>query len=288
MRERRAQTMWTQIKQRIPKKVHAGVEEAILWTKDLLDAGLGRREPMIPPRRLMFDGPRDVAVFKQNGAEFMRYYTDLCNLRPDEHVLDVGCGMGRKTIPLTTYLSQAGRYEGLDVNQKGVAWCQREITARFPNFRFQLIDVYSERYNPAGRQAAADYRFPFDDASFDFVILGSVFTHMLPAGVARYLAETARVLKPATARCLISYFILNEESISLMATAPSAFQFPVRRENHAVEWADRPEHAVAHDESYLRHLYATCGLKIEQIYYGAWCGRRAHLSFQDLVLARKV
>jgi SAM-dependent methyltransferase len=280
--------MWTQIKQRLPKRLHAGIEEATLWAKDLLDATLGRREPMIPPRRLMFDGPRDVAVFKANGAEFMRYYTDLCGLRSDEAILDVGCGMGRKTIPLTTYLSQAGRYEGLDVNQTGVEWCRRQITTRFPNFRFQQIDVYSERYNPTGQQTAANYRFPFNDASFDFVVMGSVFTHMFPDGVARYLAETARVLKPTTGRCLISYFLLNDESTALLPTAQSAFHFPIQRENHVIERAERPEDAVAYEEDYLRSLYASCGLEIIQIYYGAWCGRREYLSFQDLVLARKL
>src|SRR5262245_17098759 len=141
--------MLTRMKQWMPQKLHAGVEEATLWTKDLLDQVLGRREPLIPPRRLMFDGPRDVAIFKKNGAEFMRYYLDLCGLCPNEAVLDVGCGMGRKTIPLTTYLSGDGHYEGLDVNRAGIEWCQREIATRFPIFHFQQIDVHSERYNPA-------------------------------------------------------------------------------------------------------------------------------------------
>lgn len=269
------------------KQFQHGLGETILWTKDLFDSTLGRRPPMIPPRRLMYDGPRDVAIFQANGAEFMRYYLDLAKLRPDEAVLDVGCGLGRKTIPLTRYLSQAGRYDGLDVNRVGVEWCQREITTRFPNFHFQQIDVHSERYNPTGGQTAADYRFPFDDASFDFVVMGSVFTHMFPDGVARYLAETARVLKPATGRCLISYFLLNAESAARLADPKSAFHFSIQRQNHAIERAERPEDAVAYDENWLRQLYAECGLTIERIDYGAWCGRPDYLSFQDLVLAHK-
>src|SRR5215212_9202219 len=105
-------------------KLQTAKLEGVLWAKDLADQLLGRRDALIPPRRMMFDGPRDTAAFVANGAEFLRYYRDLCQLLPDETILDIGSGMGRKTIPLTRYLSQAGCYEGLDVNKVGVDWCQ--------------------------------------------------------------------------------------------------------------------------------------------------------------------
>ena len=34
--------------------------------------------------------------------------------------------------------------------------------------------------------------------------------------------------------------------------------------------------------------YARVGLRIDRIGHGSWCGRGAFLSYQDLVLARKV
>jgi ubiquinone/menaquinone biosynthesis C-methylase UbiE len=39
-----------------------------------------------------------------------------CGLRPDEKILDVGCGIGRKTLPLTQYLTKGREYEGIDIN----------------------------------------------------------------------------------------------------------------------------------------------------------------------------
>ena len=64
------------------------------------------------------------------------------------------------------------------------------------NFRFQVADLYNRRYNPHGAHAATEYRFPYDDARFDFAILTSVLTHLLEDEADHYLAETARVLKP--------------------------------------------------------------------------------------------
>jgi SAM-dependent methyltransferase len=79
------------------------------------------------------------------------------------------------------------------------------------NFQFYQIDIYDKHYNPAGHCKASEYRFPFPDDSFDFVMLGSVFTHMLPDGVRNYLSEIRQVLAPG-GRCMISYFFLNDET----------------------------------------------------------------------------
>ncbi len=260
-------------------------EEAHLVALDLADFLRRRRDPLVPPRRLMFDGPRDPEIFRQSGAEFLRHYRDLCRLGSDEHVLDVGSGIGRKTVPLTAYLSPRARYAGLDVNRRGVEWCRDRISSRFPNFEFHHIDVFNRRYNPRGTMADADYRFPFPDRSFDFVVLASVFTHMMPAGVRHYLEEVARVLRPS-GRCLISFFLLEAESEAGIEASKSDFSFRHRREDHAIEDPERPEDAVAYDLELVRRAYAGAGLEIAELHPGSWCGRQQALSYQDLVLGR--
>ena len=40
---------------------------------------------------------------------------ELAGLRPGDRVFDVGCGVGRTAIPLTSYLSSDGAYEGFDI-----------------------------------------------------------------------------------------------------------------------------------------------------------------------------
>jgi SAM-dependent methyltransferase len=246
----------------------------------------GALAPLVPPVESMFDGPGTLEEFKANGEEFLRIYKDLCGLRRDERMLDVGSGIGRKTLPLTQYLNAGASYEGIDVNAKGVDWCTKTITPRFPNFHFQQIDVRNQLYNPTGTCEPSEYRFPFADQSFTFITLGSVFTHMRPPEVEHYLSEIHRVL--GHGRCLISYFLLNEKSRRLIDAKASALRFANPEEQWATTSPACPEEAIALDEQYVTELYRRIGLRIVRIDYGSWSGRSDYLSYQDLILAERV
>jgi len=250
-------------------------------------ARFGRHAHMVPPVALMHDGPQSYKEFKQNGDEFLDYYINLCGLRPDEHILDVGSGIGRKTLPLVDYLNERGSYDGLELVKSAVEWCTTKYSDRYPNFKFHLIDVYNDHYNPQGKYKAAEYRFPFADEQFDFVVLNSVFTHMIAEEVENYLREVARVLKTG-GRCLISFFLLNDESLRLLEQGWSTIDLRYELDGARVFSRERPELAIAFREDYVATLYAQCGLEIKNpIHYGSWCGRRHYLSCQDLIVAFK-
>jgi SAM-dependent methyltransferase len=247
----------------------------------------GHHASMIPPLELMHDGPVGFEEFKTNAQEFFRHYTDLCDLKPYERMLDVGSGIGRKTFLLTDYLNHDGSYQGLDIVKTGIDWCTERITRKYPRFKFQLIDVCNRHYNPTGRYKASEYRFPFADESFDFVVLCSVFTHMLADDAEHYLCEVARVLKRG-GRCLISFFLLNESSFTLMRANKSAIDLNINLGCCWVADANDPEVTTGYEEDFVRALYDKCNLQIkEPIHYGAWSGRGEFLSFQDLILAFK-
>ena len=67
----------------------------------------GNYASLMPPLDLMYDGPVGFEEFKTNGEEFFRHYTELCNLKPYERMLDVGSGIGRKTFLLTSHPNAA-------------------------------------------------------------------------------------------------------------------------------------------------------------------------------------
>jgi len=246
----------------------------------------GDLAPLVPSTDAMFDGPPTLEAFKASGEEFLRIYKDVARLEPHERMLDVGCGIGRKTLPLTQYLNAQAVYQGVDITKAGIDWCRERITARFPNFRFLHIDVYNKHYNPNGKCRPSEYKFPLADESFDFVMLGSVFTHMRPDDVANYLSEIRRVLAPE-GRCLITYFLLNEESDRLIKAGSSTLNFEHLCDGYRTESLERPELAIAFDEKWVTDLYEKLGLTIQRVDHGSWCGRADYLSYQDLILATK-
>lgn len=261
------------------------VREACYSFMDWLDLLFRRRDALTPPMRKIFVGE---GVFKEIGEEFFRYFVDIGGLKPNEKIADIGCGIGRMAVPLTGYLAPEGSYEGLDIVPDGIRWCKKNITPRYPNFHFQLADVFNGKYHPGGKQKAFAYRFPYRDESFDFVALASVFTHMLPPDMENYFHEIARVLK-RNGRCLITFFLLNEESSGLIREKTTGLHFKHALDEHCrfLNPAE-PEETVAYDEKYIRSLYEKNGLKITQpVHCGWWCGRGKFLSFQDAVMAVK-
>jgi SAM-dependent methyltransferase len=191
---------------------------------------------------------------------------------------------------LTQYLSDAGRYDGIDIVAHGIAWCSTHISARYPNFQFHLSDIYNKEYNPKGKIRAQDYSFPFADSTFDFVFLTSVFTHMLPDDVEHYVAEIARVLKSG-GRCLATFFLLNQESRQLMATGQSVINFKHDCGVYHIASTRVPELSVAYDEAFALKLFGKYGLELYRpIYYGGWDGRHGgspHLGQQDILVTYK-
>jgi ubiquinone/menaquinone biosynthesis C-methylase UbiE len=281
--------MKTLIKALVPKRLRPAFRRPYTYVhhKLYLTKLFGHYASMIPPLELMHDGPVGFEEFKTNGEEFFRYYTKLCDLKPYERMLDVGSGIGRKTFLLTDYLNHEGGYEGLDIVKAGIDWCTERITRGYPRFKFQLVDVCNQHYNPTGRYKASEYRFPFADESFDFVVLCSVFTHMVTEDMERYLSEVSRVLKTG-GRCLITFFLVNESSLALMRANKSPIDLNINGGPCWVANANDPEEVTGYKEDFVRAVYEKYRLKItEPVYYGGWCGREAFLSYQDLILAFK-
>jgi SAM-dependent methyltransferase len=243
-----------------------------------------RRRDMIPPRTLNFVGDGD---YRDVGLEFRDLFVRYGGLKPEDRVLDVGCGTGRMAAPLTGYLAANGEYEGFDIVKRGVEWSQKHITPRYPNFHFRHSDIKNNFYNPDGVYEACSYRFPYEDGSFDFVFLTSVFTHMFPAEMEKYLEEICRVLKTG-GTSFITMFFLNEESQGLIQKGFSTQMFVYELEGCVTTDLESPEIALAFKERYVRTLFTKLGLSIrEPIHFGAWCGRKEFLSYQDIVIATK-
>jgi SAM-dependent methyltransferase len=101
-------------------------------------------------------------------------------LKPDQTVLDIGCGSLRGGLPITTYLNPGGYY-GIDVSQALIeAGYSGEILAsgleaRLPRHHLHVTD---------------DFEIPFN-RTFDFALSVSLFTHLTLDYLTRCLVRLA-------------------------------------------------------------------------------------------------
>ena len=196
-------------------------------------------------------------------------------------MLDIGCGIGRMARVLVPVLEPPGSYDGFDIAEPGIRWCQSHYRDTPAPFRFEYANVHNSVYNPSGRDTPETYRFPYDDGSFELAIATSVFTHLLADAADHYLAEAARVLAPG-GRLFATWFALEHSD-----SPPPPFQADPALAPALVSDRAAPETAVAYPQEWLRDRLDAHGLELDAIHPGSWRADRAGVTLQDVVVARR-
>ncbi len=205
--------------------------------------------------------------------------------RKNSSLLDLGCGYGRLPYAMIASLNYTGQYLGLDILPRHIRWCQDVLTSRHPHYRFAVIDVQNDRYNPQGLMDARAFTFDLPAACFDFVCLFSVFTHMHEPEIAHYLSEILRVLKP-DGKCLATFFLYDEDRLSLINAPDHLFNMPYRLNDHTLyhNAADQL-HAICYRKDHVLSMISGAAGKLLDCTYGAWA--RGSSMYQDLVVFSK-
>src|SRR5829696_7791557 len=234
----------------------------------------------LPPPALRFMNEDDER-FLATGDGIVSDLLDLCGLRTDSVVLDLGSGYGRVDHALWRR-GYRGDYLGLDPLRRHVKCCRRTLTkATGGALRFKHVDVENARYNPKGRLRADSVRFDVADASVDVVVVASVFTHMYPRDVRHYLSELGRLLKPS-GRALATFFALDETWREAETAGRSSLPMPFELEPGCrFHRESDPLHAIGYAPTWIRGEVDGAGLRIFACRLGTWCRRAAALGYQD-------
>ena len=127
-----------------------------------------------------YDAAIDDVFARRYLTEFMREPLLGALSLAGKDILDAGCG----TEGITPYpISRGARVTGLDISPRE-------------------IEIYQRRFPQSHAVCASVLDMPFDDSSFDFVVMTGTLHHLHP-DVQRALDEVWRVLRPGGLLCLI-------------------------------------------------------------------------------------
>ncbi len=266
------------------------LQDSLVEITPILDTNVGQSLFAIVEPSLAQPSIEDIntigGVFLPVGLEFLAYLVNYAHLKPTDHILDIGCGVGRMAYTLAYYLEPTAKYEGFDIVENLIQWNQDNITPQFPNFHFQKVNIQNTWYNPTGNIAAQDFQFPYADASFDVIFLTSVFTHLRGYETAHYLDEIKRVLKPG-GRCLFTCFLITAESQELIDAGKSSQNLIHNLGDCLTSSLENPELAIGFPESFVESLISDRGFSLLSKNYGSWCGRQEFTTYQDMVVILK-
>ena len=159
--------------------------------------------------------PADYARHSQGQERWAKELLGLLSLKPDEDVLDIGCGDGRITAEISR-LTPAGRVVGIDRSPDMVAFATEHFpAAEFPNLSFLQADA-----------SALPFRDEFD-VIFSNAVLHWVLDHR------PVLAGLARSLRPG-GRCVLQMGGKGNGAIVIRALE-SCLQEPNWRARHTSE-----------------------------------------------------
>lgn len=256
---------------------------AVVGREDLLAPSLTYRGYRIPTELVNLTGG-GADTWDRIGREHLAVYARLAPIAPEHAVLELGCGVGRDAILLTEVLGQRGSYLGIDLIAPSIRWCQRNITARHPHFRFVHFDGQSQLHNPGGRVEPAQVALPAANTTIDRVIAQSVFTHMFEAAIVNTLREVRRVLRPE-GLVVATFFVVDDAIRARVKDQDLHFRHPHGEGCYVID-PNVPEAAVAFTEIALARMLSAAGLeRVGEVHRGFWSGHPSP-DGQDIVVMR--
>lgn len=254
--------------------------------QDVIDKLTGNTHKYVPPRGSIYTGsPASAKTYISQSKHQLNLLKQEIDLKPSDHVLDIGSGIGRTAISLCEFLDNHGKYEGFDVVKLGVDWCKSRIGKDFPNFNFTYVPLFNDLYNDDG-QKAENFKFPYTDNEFDKIFSFSVFTHMQIEEIQNYLFEINRVLKK-DGLASSTFFLYNDEEIDAIIKNEK-FNFRIEREGYRL-MNDKVKSAnIAIDKERLNLMAKNANLEIVSILNGFWKGTSNAIEFQDFVVFKKI
>jgi ubiquinone/menaquinone biosynthesis C-methylase UbiE len=143
--------------------------------------------------------------FDATGEQTRQILESTVGIRPDDVMLEIGCGVGRVGRVLAPLCRQ---WIGCDVSSNMIEHTRRRLQA-FPNVKLIEISGYDLQ--------------PVPDRSVDVVYCTVVFMHLDEWDRYTYVLEAKRVLKPGGRIYIDNFSLCNDEGWAVFETHRTAF-----------------------------------------------------------------
>ena len=252
---------------------------------DLYEQFINKRHRYVPPKGYIYTGsPSNSKEYILQGLHQLELLKEDIDIKPDDSVLDIGSGIGRTAIALTTYLNEKGFYEGFDVVEKGVQWCNKKIKKDHSNFNFKYIPLFNDLYNE-NELEASEFKFPYPDNHFDKIFSFSVFTHMKIDEIQHYFSEIKRVLKP-DGKAFSTFFVYDDNTEKQIANNEK-FSFPYLYDGYRLMSNVVQSGNIAIHKEKLNEMLQNSNLELVSLTEGFWKNKENSLNekeYQDIVV----
>ncbi len=178
---------------------------------------------------LVVSGYTDEDKFHLDGEDTVAILRETVGGRPDDVVLEIGCGVGRVGRVISSFVQE---WIGCDVSANMLRLAGRRLLG-LPNVRLQEISGYDLR--------------PVPDNSVDMVYITVVFMHLEEWDRYNYVLEAKRVLKPGGRFYCDNVDLASSAGWAQFEESRSHFK-PHERPAQISKCSTKPE-----IEAYLRH-----------------------------------
>lgn len=252
---------------------------------DLFDKLTGKTNRYVPPRGMIYTGSSISAkAYLQQGINQLELLKSDIDLKPIDNVLDIGSGVGRTAIALSTYLNKNGSYEGFDVVKKGVDWCNSRLGEDYSNFNFKYVPIFNDLYNTS-KEKAIDFKFPYKENSFNKIFSFSLFTHMQVDEIQHYFTEIEKVLQP-DGLCFSTFFLYDDTDEDYIAKR-NHFNFPHKKDQYRLMHENVKSGNIALHKDKIKLMLKNANLECVKIVDGFWKDEirdKTKKEYQDIVV----
>lgn len=249
-----------------------------------------RENGPLPPQQLMnIIGSPNTDHFLGNMQLFAQEILVRCHGTRRSHIVDVGSGCGRLSLPFSRFLGSAGRYVGIEVWEQANDWCRAHMQDVVADVSFITQAARNNYYFEPDNGMDNDFRMEqLASDSFDVGVALSIFNHLKKKDVLAYISELSRVLKPGAA-AYITGFVIDDAFFDYVARSGLHTQVREDAQERGCYYAYTLQDFFAGFTLPVWYeMFRAYGLRVACFETGSWAEKKGARLYQDSFIVEKL